>query len=124
MPRMRVFVSSSVLATVLGRAAGGPALASTDSGNGGNGGNGGSSFFGNGGNGGAGGNGSWAGGNGCGSFFCNHPTGVSRCSPGVTWCGAPRGVDLAQWLSGSLFSPQLLNELPNLPPDSPFQCPA
>jgi hypothetical protein len=114
--RLGVFVSSWVLATGLVLAAGGTALASNDGGNGGNGGAGGA--------GGAGGNGgdSWVSGNGCGSFFCNHPAGVSRCSPAVTWCGAPRGWDLAGWLGCPLFAQQLLNELLNHAANCQFTC--
>ncbi len=123
--RLGVFVSSGVLATGLVLAAGGTAFASANGGNGGpggdggNGGQGGNSLFGDGGNGGSGGDGgaggnggdSWTGSIGCNAFVCNHPTGVSRCSPVVTWCGAPRGWDLGRWLDCPAFSKQLLNEL-------------
>ncbi len=120
--RLGVFVSSGILATGLVLAAGSTAFASDNGGDGGpggdggNGGQGGNSLFGdrgNGGDGGAGGNGgdSWTGGIGCNTFICNHPAGVSRCSPVVTWCGAPRGWDLARWLGCPALSGQLLNEL-------------
>jgi hypothetical protein len=114
--RLGVFVSSGILATGLVLASGGTAFASDNGGPGGPGGPVGNSLFGNGGNGGnggAGGNGgdSWAGSNGCDTFFCNHPANVSSCSPMVTWCGAQRSWDLARWLSCPVFARQLLNEL-------------
>lgn len=88
--RLGFFVSSGILATGLVLAAGGTAFASDNGGNGG---------------------GSWAGGIGCNTFICNHPTGVGICSPVVTWCGAPKGWDLARWLGCPAFSGQLLDEL-------------
>lgn len=127
--RLGVFASSSVLATSLVLAAGGTAFAANGGpgGSGGNGGNGGNTIVGNGGhggNGGAGGNGgdSWTGGASC--SFCNHPVDVRRCLPVATWCGAPRGWDLAGWLGCPVFSPQLLNRLLNHATNCPFRCSA
>jgi hypothetical protein len=94
-----VFVSSGILSTGLVLAAGGTAFASDNGSNGGPGGDGGNggqgenSLFVDGGNGGIGGDGgaggnggdSWAGSIGCNTFLCNHPAGVSRCAPVVTW---------------------------------------